>query len=124
MTTARRRIAAKAIRSLQVDEFDNSRDKNEDITARSVIQATLENSDLSDCDSDEPSNQPISENFNETQSSINRWETLSSRAGVSWKRISDTVNRGRAAAENIFLKDHILKEVSNQKSTQRISFVY
>ena len=102
MTTARRRIAAKAIRSLQVDEFDNSRDKNEDITARSVIQATLENSDLSDCDSDEPSNQPISENFNEAQSAINRWDTLSSRAGVSWKRISDTVNRGRAAAENIF----------------------
>ena len=100
---------------LQVDEFDNSCDENEDITARSVIQATLKNSDLSDCDSDEPSNQPISENFNETQSSINRWETLSSRAGVSCKRISDTVNRGRAAAENIFLKDHILKEVSYQK---------
>ena len=29
------------------------------------MQATLENSNLSDCDSDEPSDQPISENFNE-----------------------------------------------------------
>ena len=66
------------------------------------MQATLENSDLSDCDSDESSDQPIYKNFNEAQSSINRWDTLSSRAGVSWKRISDTVNRGRAAAENIF----------------------
>ena len=83
MATARRLIAAKAIRSLQVDEFDNSCDENEDITARSVIQVTLENSNMSDCDSDEPSDQPISENFNETQSSINRWDTLSSRTGVS-----------------------------------------
>ena len=83
MATARRLIAAKAIRFLQVDEFDNSCDENEDITARSVIQVTLENSDMSDCDSDEPSDQPISENFNETQSSINRLDTLSSRTGVS-----------------------------------------
>ena len=102
MPTARQLIAAEAIRSLQVDEFDNSCDENKDITARSVIQVTLENSDLSDCDSDEHSDQPISENFNETQSSINRWNTLSIRTGVSWKRISDTVNRGRAAVENIF----------------------
>ena len=57
---------------------------------------------MSDCDSDELSDQPISENFNEAQSSINRWDILSSRTGVSWKRISDTVNRGKAAAENIF----------------------
>ena len=52
MATARRLTPAEAIRSLQVDEFDNSCDENEDITARSVIQVTLENSDLSDCDSD------------------------------------------------------------------------
>ena len=102
MSTARQLRAAEAIRSLQVDEFDNSCDENEDITTRSVIQVTLENSDLSDCDSEELSNQPIFENFNEAQSSINRWDTLSSRAGVLWKRISNTVNRGRAAAENIF----------------------
>ena len=46
IATARRLIAAEAIRSLQVDEFDNSSDENEDITAQSVIQAILENSDL------------------------------------------------------------------------------
>ena len=57
---------------------------------------------LTYCDSEEPSDQPISENFNDAQSSINRWDTLSSRAGVSWKQISDTVNRGRAVAENVF----------------------
>ena len=57
---------------------------------------------MSDCDSDEHNDQPIYENLNEAQSSINRWDALSSRAGVSWKRISDTVNRGRAAGENIF----------------------
>ena len=63
---------------------------------------TLENSDLSDCDSYKPSYQPISENFNEAQFLINQWDTLSSRAGVSWKRISDKVNRGRSAGKNIF----------------------
>ena len=73
MATARRLTAEEAIRSLQVDEFDNSCDEDEDTTAQSVMQATLENSDLSDCDSDEPNDQPIYENFNETQSSINPW---------------------------------------------------
>ena len=71
MATARQLISAEAIRSLQVDKFDNSCEENEDITAQLAIQVTLENSDLSDCDSDEPSDQPISENFNEAQSSIN-----------------------------------------------------
>ena len=33
MATARQLTAAEAIRSLQVDEFDNSCDENEDITA-------------------------------------------------------------------------------------------
>ena len=49
------------------------------------MQVTLKNSDLSDCDSCKPSDQPVSENFNEAQSSINRWDTLSSGPGVSWK---------------------------------------
>ena len=102
MATARRLTAAEAIRSLQIDEFDNSCDADEDTTTQSVMQVTLENSDLWDCDSDEQNDQPIYENFNETQSSINRWDTISSRAGVLRKRISDTVNRRRAAAENIF----------------------
>ena len=62
------------------------------------MQATFKNPNLSDCDSD----QPMSENINEAQSSINRWDTLSSRPGVLWKQISDMINRGRAAAENIF----------------------
>ena len=53
MATARRLTAAETIRSLQVDEFDNSCDEDEDTTAQSVMQATYENSDLSDCDSDE-----------------------------------------------------------------------
>ena len=57
------------------------------------MQVTLENSDLSDCDSRKRSDQPLSENFNEAQSSINRWDTFSSRAGVSRKRISNKVNR-------------------------------
>ena len=47
------------------------------------MQVTLENPDLSDCDRYEPSDQPIFENFNKAQSSINRWDTLSSRASVS-----------------------------------------
>ena len=55
MATARRLTHAKAIRSLQIDEFDNSCVEDEDVTAQSIMQATLENSDLSDCDSEEPS---------------------------------------------------------------------
>ena len=88
------------------------------------MQATLENSDLSDCDSDESSDessdQPIYKNFNEAQSSINRWDTLSSRAGVSWKRISDTVNRGRAAAENIFSQRSGPTSYSEKVSNQEV----
>ena len=56
MVITRRLTAAEAIRPIQVDESDNSCDENADITARSVMQATLKNSDSSDCDSDEPSN--------------------------------------------------------------------
>ena len=41
MAIARRLRVAEAIRSLQVDEFDNSCDEDEDITAGSVMQATL-----------------------------------------------------------------------------------
>ena len=47
------------------------------------MKVTFENSDLLDCDSCKPSNQLISENFNEAQSSINQWDTLSSIAGIS-----------------------------------------
>ena len=68
------------------------------------MQATLKNSDLLDCGSCKPNDQPISENFNEAQSSINQWDTLSSRSGVSWKRISDRVNRERVAGKNIFFQ--------------------
>ena len=50
---------------LQVDEFDNLCDEDQDITTRSVMQGILDNFDLSDCDSNEPSDQVISENFNE-----------------------------------------------------------
>ena len=38
------------------------------------MQVTLKNSDLLYCDSCKPNNQPISENFNEAQSSINQWQ--------------------------------------------------
>ena len=47
------------------------------------MQGVLKNSDLSDCDSNEPSNQLIPESFNEAQSLINRWNTLSGGAGVT-----------------------------------------
>ena len=83
MVTARQLTAAEAIRFVQVDEFDNSCDKDQDITTRLIMQATLENSDWSDSDSNEPSDQLISKNFNEAQPSNNRWNTLSSGAGVS-----------------------------------------
>ena len=73
MVAARRLAAAEAIRFLQVDEFDNSCDKDQDITTGSIMQATLENFDLSHCNSNEPSDQLIPKNFNEAQPSNNRW---------------------------------------------------
>ena len=66
------------------------------------MQATLENSDLSESDSDDDSDPPDFRNDYGGQSSSNQWDTLSSRAGVTWKRVSGTTNRGRAAAENVF----------------------
>ena len=69
MATARRLTAAEAIRSLQVDEFDNSCDEDEDTTAQSVMQATYENSDLSDCDSDE---------LNETRTQLDKMRIFTS----------------------------------------------
>ena len=111
MATARRLTTAEAIRPLQVDEFDDSCNENEDITVGSEIRATLENSDFSNCNSDEPSDQTISENFIEAQSSINQWDTLSSRAGVSWKRINHTVF-SKIGTDN---RHHILDKMSNQK---------
>ena len=78
MVAARRLTAAEAIRFLKVDEFDNSCDKDQDITTGSIMQVTLKNFDLSHCNSNEPSDQLIPQNFNETQPSNNRWNTLSS----------------------------------------------
>ena len=67
------------------------------------MQGILENSDLSDCDSNEPGDQLILKNFNEAQSSINRWNTLSSGAGLKYVETNKRHGKQkRAAAENIF----------------------
>ena len=66
------------------------------------MQATFENSNLLDSDSDNDSDPPDFRNDYEGQSSSNQWDPLSSRAGNTWKRVSGTTNRGRTAAENIF----------------------
>ena len=47
------------------------------------MQGILKNSDLSDCDSNEASDQVIPNNFNDAPSSINRWNTLLSGACVT-----------------------------------------
>ena len=102
MAGAGRLTAAKAIWSLQAVDSDCSCDEDEDNTAQSVMQATFENSDLSDSDSDDDSDPPDSRNDYGEQSSSNQWDTLSSRAGVTWKRVSSTTNKDKAAAENVF----------------------
>ena len=47
------------------------------------MQASLENSDLSDSESDDASDLPVSENAGEGQPSSNQRDTFSSRAGVT-----------------------------------------
>ena len=97
------------MRLFRVDDHDNSPD--EDVAARGVMQASLENSDSSDIDSDDASKYsdsldsdsddaskysdlsdsksddasdlPVSEYVDEGQPSSNQRDTLSSRAGVT-----------------------------------------
>ena len=102
MATAGKLTVAEAIRSLQAVDSDCSCDEDDDSTEISAMQATLENSDLSESDSDDDSDPPDFRNDYGGQSSSNQWDTLSSRAGVTRKRVSGTTNRGRAAAENVF----------------------
>ena len=102
MAGAGRLTAAEAIRSLQAVDSDCSCDEDDDNTAQSAMQAAFENFDLSDSDSDDDSEPPDFRNDYGGQSSSNQWDTLSSRAGVPWKRVSCTTNRGRVAAENVF----------------------
>ena len=97
-----RLTVAEAVRSLRAVDSDCSCDEDDDSTEISAMQATLENSDLSESDSDDDSDPPDFRNDYGGQSSSNQWDTLSSRAGVTWKRVSGTTNRGRAAAENVF----------------------
>ena len=67
------------------------------------MQGILINSDLSDCDSNEPSDQVIPKNFIEAQSSFNRWNTLTTGAGVTQKQISNTVNKKELQLKIFFL---------------------
>ena len=66
------------------------------------MQATFENSDLWNSDRDYDSDSPDSRNDYAGQSFSNQWDTLSSRASVTWKWANGTTNRGRAAAESVF----------------------
>ena len=47
------------------------------------MQGILKNSDLSDCDSNEPSDQVIADKFNDAPSSIKQWNIFSSGACVT-----------------------------------------
>ena len=123
MAGAGRLTAAEAIRSFQAVDSDCSSDEDDDNTAQSVMQATFENSDLSDSDSDDDSDPSDSRYDYGGQSSSNQWETLSSRAGVTWKRVSGITNRGRAAAENVFSETSGPTSCS-QRGVKLVHFVY
>ena len=83
MTGAGRLTAAEAIRSLQAVDSDCSCDEDDDNTVQSVMQATFENSDLSDSNCDDDSDPSDSRNDYGGQSSSNQWNTLSSWARVT-----------------------------------------
>ena len=107
MAGSRQWAVADAIRSLQAVDTDNSCDEDEGDSPtqsimQSVIQAATYNS--SESKSDDDSNLSTSANVSRGAGvpSTNEWETLPSRAGVTWQQINSIANRGRAAAENVF----------------------
>ena len=87
------------MRLFRVDDSDNSGDEDEDVAARGVMQASLENSDSSDSDSDDASKYsdlshsesddagdlPVSENVDGGQPSSNQRGTLSEQASLENK---------------------------------------
>ena len=72
MARAGRLTVAEAIRSLQAVDSDCSCDEDDDSTEISAMQATLENSDLSESDSDDDSDPPDFRNDYGGQSSSNQ----------------------------------------------------
>ena len=110
MARSRQWTAADAIRSLQAVDTDYSCDKDEggrtmQYIMQSVIQAAT--SDSSESKSDDDNELSTSANVGRSAGvpSTNDWDTLSSRAGVTWKQIGSISSRGRAAAENDFQKE-------------------
>ena len=85
------------MRLFWVDDSHKSRDEDEDVAARGVMQSSLENSnssfsdsddaskysDLSDSESNDASDLPVLENADGGQPSSNQRDTLSSRTGVT-----------------------------------------
>ena len=85
------------MRLFWVDDPHNSHDEDENVAAQGVMQASLENSnssnidsddasknsDLSDSESNDASDLPVLENADEGQPLSNQQDTLSRRAGVT-----------------------------------------
>ena len=77
-----------------------------DSTTQSILQSVIQaaTSDSSESESDDDSDLSTSANVGRSAGvpSTNEWDTLPSRAGVTWKRINSIASRGRAAAGNVF----------------------
>ena len=99
---------ADAIRSLQAADTDNSCDEDEgDSPSQSIMQSVIQaaNSDSSESElSDDDSDLSTFANVGRGAGVplTNEWDTLPSRAGVTWKQINSIASRGRAAAKNVF----------------------
>ena len=107
MAGSRQWTVADAIRSFQAVNTDNSCDEDEgDSHTQSIMQSAIQTatSDLSESESDGDSDLSTSANVGTGAGvpSTNKWDTLPSRAGVTWKRINSIASRGKAAAENQF----------------------
>ena len=97
---------ADAILSLQAVDTDNSCEDEGDNPMQSIMQSVIQaaTSDSSENESDDDTDLSTSANVGRGAGvpSTNEWDTLPSRAGVTWKRINSIASRGRAAAENVF----------------------
>ena len=124
MAGAGRLTAAEAIRSLQAVDSDCSCDEDDDNTAQSAMQASFENFDLSDSDSDD-SEPPDFRNDYGGQSSSNQWDNFQVEQAFLESGSAALQTEVELQLKTYFQKDqdqhHILRDVKSDSPLSAFS---
>ena len=100
-----------AIRILRAEDSDDSCDDDNDFTPQVAVDVSSESSDSSESNCENTSVRAALANAGDDQASSDddqssiiqsQWDTLPSRENITWKRLSNSSARGKAAAENVF----------------------